>query len=448
MDSTAGQRPQPFPPARTAWYAVGVIALVNMLDNVDRGIISLLIEPIKRDLALSDTEISLLIGLAFSLFYGLVGLPMSRFADTRNRKYILSFGIFVWSAATAACAFATGFKSLFAMRGLTGAGVSLKGPCALSMISDLVPRHKYPTAISIFNFGIVLGSATSLIIGGTLIGMFDGQTFSLPLGIVLKDWQMIFLLVGAPGILVALLVMLTVREPARRGRERTAKPPVLDVFRYLWRERTIYAPFYIGVALIQIETMGLLNWRVPFFSRTYGWGPEVIGPLMGTISILLTPIGLVGGAWLGERMAARDPGAMIKLSIMGTDISLPLTIAGLLMPTPELALTFSAIAVVVIGIGSPGAVAALQTVTPNEYRGQLTALHLFTIAVIGGGLGPVAVALFTDYIFQDELQLRYAMASCAAIFGGIGLALQLMGLKPYTRRVAHIMAEERAAAQS
>jgi len=446
MESTVGQRPQPFPPARTAWYAVGVIALVNMLDNVDRGIISLLIEPIKRDLVLSDTQISVLIGLAFSLFYGLVGLPMSRFADTRNRKYILSFGIFVWSAATAACAFATGFKSLFAMRGLTGAGVSLKGPCALSMISDLVPRQKYPTAISIFNFGIVLGSATSLIIGGTLIGMFDGRTFTLAPGIVLRDWQMIFLLVGAPGILVALLVMLTVREPARRGREMTAKPPVLDVFRYLWREKAIYAPFYLGVALLQIETMGLLNWRVPFYSRTFGWGPEVIGPLMGTISLALTPVGLIGGAWLGERMAARDPGAMIKLSILGAVVSLPLTIAALLMPTPWLALGLSAAGIVVIGIGSPGAVAALQTVTPNEFRGQLTALHLFTIAVIGGGLGPIAVALFTDYLFQDESQLRYAMVTCAALFGGLGIALQLLGLRPYTRRVERILAEERAAA--
>ena len=374
---------------------------------------------------------------------------MSRFADTRNRKYILSFSILVWSGATACAAFASGFRSLFSVRALTGAAVSLKGPNALSMISDLVPRHKYPTAMSIFNFGIVLGSALSLIIGGTLVGLFQGRTFEFPLGIVLRDWQMIFLLVGAPGVLVALLVMLTVPEPARRGREGTAKPPVLDVFRYLWRERSIYAPFYIGAALLQIEAIGLLNWRVPFYSRTFGWGPEVIGPLMGTISILLTPIGLALGAWAGERLAARgDPGAMIKLSILGAALNLPLAIAGLLMPTPWLALGFSAAAVLVAGIGAPGAVAALQTVTPNEFRGQLTALHLFTIAVIGGGLGPLVVALFTDYLFQDEAQLRYAMVTCAVLFGGAGLALKFVSLPPYSRRVARILADEQAEADA
>ena len=139
----------PFPPVTSAWYAVGMLAVINMLDNIDRGIISLLIEPIKRDLRLSDTEIGILTGIAFSGFYAVVGLPMSRFADTGSRKHLLSFGVMFWSLATAAGAFAQNFWHLFLSRGGTGAGESLKGPNALSMISDLLPREKLPTAMSL-----------------------------------------------------------------------------------------------------------------------------------------------------------------------------------------------------------------------------------------------------------------------------------------------------------
>jgi MFS family permease len=436
---------EPFPPKAAAWYAVWMIALANALDAVDRGGITLLIEPIKRDLHLSDTEVSLLTGFSFSLFYGLIGLPLSRLADTSNRKRIIGGVMMIWSLATSAIAFVQGFWALFAMRGVTGSAVSLKGPNGLSMISDQVPRDKLPTAMAIYNGGVSIGAGFTSIIVGMLLGWLGGKTFNV-FGMPLHDWQMVFLIIGTPGVVLGLIFLLTVREPPRRGRATTMRLPILDVFRFLWRERPIFFPFIVGSALLQIEAYGVLQWRFPFFSRTFGWGPAFFGPLVGTATLILTPIGLGLGAWLGQRWERRgDTGAMVKLSILGSCLSLPVTLAMLLAPDPWLAFALSCLSTVGIGVSAPGAVAALQNVTPNEFRGQISALYLFTIGVIGGGLGPVAVGLFTDYAFQDEAMLRYSLVVVTVIFGGLGLWLKFVCLAPYKERVGRVIAAEREA---
>lgn len=430
----------PYPRAATAWYTIVLFGVINALDNVDRGIISILIEPIKRDLVLSDTEVSILLGAAFSVTYAMVGLPMSRFADTGNRKRLLAFGITLWSLATAMAAFARGFGGLFASRALVGAGEALKGPNAVSMMADLVPREKYPRAQAIYSMGISGGSALSLIIGGTLMGMVGGQVFNVA-GVTMSDWQFVFFMVGLPGVLIALVVALTVKEPARRGRGQE-KPPLLAVFRYAHRERAFLYPYMIGAACLQIESYGLLQWRMPFYQRTYGWGPEVAGPLLGLVNIIITPIGLVLGAWIGERLARRHAGAMMLLSIWGTGISLPIMLAVLLMPTPELAVGLTGASYILLGLGAPATTAALLTVTPNEFRGQMFAVFAFTISVVGTAVGPLCVALFTDYVFQDEGNIRYAMFATAAIFGVLGLWLKIRSYGPYKARVNQIRVAE------
>ena len=272
-----------------AWYSVVVLSLVSMMSNIDRGIVNLLVGPMKRDLHLSDTGVSLLIGLTFSLAYVVFSFPLSRLADTSNRKRIIGAVMMVWSLATSAIAFVQGFWALFAMRGVTGSAVSLKGPNGLSMISDMVPRHKLPTAMAIYNGGVAIGAGFTSIIVGMLLGWLGGKMFSV-FGVALHDWQMIFLIIGTPGVVLGLMFLLTVREPPRRGRAATMRLPILDVFRFLWRERPIYLPFIVGSALLQIEAYGVLGWRFPFFSRTFGWGPAFFGPLSGYATLALTPI--------------------------------------------------------------------------------------------------------------------------------------------------------------
>ena len=438
---------EPFPARAAAWYAVWMIALANALDAVDRGGITLLIEPIKRDLHLSDTEVSLLTGFSFSLFYGLVGLPLSRLADTSNRQRIIGSVMMIWSLATSAIAFVQGFWSLFVMRGVTGSAVSLKGPNGLSMISDMVPRHKLPTAMAVYNGGVAIGAGFTSIIVGLLLGWLGGRVFTV-FGMTLHDWQMVFLIIGTPGVVLGLLFLLTVREPPRRGRATTMRLPILEVFRFLWREWAIFFPFIVGSALLQIEAYGVLQWRFPFFSRTYGhtWGPAFLGPLMGTATLILSPVGFVIGAWIGQRWERRaDPGAMVKLSILGSCLSLPVTLAMLLAPDPWTAFALSCVSTVGIGVSAPGAVAALQNVTPNEFRGQISALYLFTIGVIGGGVGPLVVGVLNDYVFHSEAMLRYSMVVVTVIFGGLGLWLKFVCLPPYKERVGRVIAAERAA---
>ena len=238
-DFTPQASAEPFPAKSAAWYAVWMIALANALDSVDRGGIALLIEPIKRDLHLSDTEVSLLTGFSFSLFYGLIGLPLSRLADTSNRKRIIGSVMMIWSVATSAIAAVQNFWPLFAMRGVTGSAVSLKGPNGLSMISDLVPRDKLPTAMAVYNGGVAIGSGFTSIIVGMLLGWLGGKVFNV-FGMQLHDWQMVFLIIGTPGVLLGLAFLLTVREPPRRGRATTMRLPLLEVFRFLWRERAIF----------------------------------------------------------------------------------------------------------------------------------------------------------------------------------------------------------------
>jgi MFS family permease len=220
-----------YPRPAVAWYAVCLIAFISTLSNIDRSVITLLVQPIKRDLLLSDTEISLLIGFAFSFFYMIFGLPMSRLTDVKPRKVILATGLTIWSIATVLCGLAQNFWQLFAARGLVGAGESVKGPNSMSLISDLVPREKFPRAFSIYQLGITGGMAASMIIGGVLIAAFDGMTIIVPgLGII-RDWQMVFFICGAPGVLVAIILMTTVPEPVRKGRKVKGSVPIRDVFR-------------------------------------------------------------------------------------------------------------------------------------------------------------------------------------------------------------------------
>lgn len=421
-----------WPSARTAWYGVFMLALVSAFAQMDRGIITLLVQPIKRHLLLSDTEISLLIGLAFSVTYMMLGLPISRLADTRSRKTIISCGLAVWSLATAACGLAQTFLQFFFCRGLVGAAESVKGPCSLSMISDYLPKEKLPRAFALYNCGIVGGMAASLLLGGALIGwLADKPPVYVPGFGYFEDWQAVFVIVGLPGALVAAIIMLTVPEPARHGRRVAGSVPVRDVVKFVWRQRGLHLPLLLALAAGSIENAGGV-WRAAFYERTFGWGPERIGPLLGFSMLIGAPIGLFLGAALTEWMAKRRyEDANIRILFIAQMASLPFAVLSPLMPSPWLALGAGMLASVLGNMGAPGQLAAIQVITPNEMRGQVSALYLFTIGVIGGGLGPTLVALVTDFVFADESLLRFAMSGNALFWGALAMTMSWIGLGPY-----------------
>ncbi len=205
------------PSSLSAWYAVIILLLAYVLSFVDRIIMSLLVIPIQKDLGISDTQMGLLMGLAFAIFYTVVGIPIARLSDAKSRKIIVSIGIFLWSIMTAVCGLARSFIELFLARVGVGVGEATLSPAAYSMIADYFPEEKLGKAIAVYQSGALFGSGIAFIIGGAIVGLIvNSNATSLPFLGELQPWQLAFIIVGLPGVLMA-LVMLTVKEPKRTG---------------------------------------------------------------------------------------------------------------------------------------------------------------------------------------------------------------------------------------
>lgn len=437
-----------WPSRRQAWYAVAIFACALMVNFLDRGILTLLVEPIKRDLGLTDTQISLLMGFAFICFYMLVGLPIARLVDSRSRRWIIGIGIATWSGMTALCGFAQNFWQLFAFRVGVGVGEACNGPATYSMLADLFPREQLARAIAVLNFGFVGGTGFALIIGGTVIHLISNTPeLTLPLVGTMRSWQVTFFIVGLPGLIVAAL-MATVREPERRGcivrspdgNDRRALS-VREVLQYLYAERRAYGPMFLGLALKSVLAFGSAMWVPTFFMRTYGWSATQIGLIQGTLLLVIAPFGLMAGSMLSEWLTRRGyDDAHLRVVLLSSAVLVPGSIIFPLMPDPYLALAVMSVNGFVAMLVPAPQNAALQIITPNEMRGQVTALFLFIFNVVGFGLGPTFVAVFTDFVFGDESQLRYAMVAASAIIGPLAALVIWVGLKPYGACVARARA--------
>jgi MFS family permease len=437
----AGSDAAGFPPERQGWYAVSVIALVTTFALLDQGIIGLLIQQIKRDFTLSDTQAGLLLGPAFVIFYAFLGLPLSRYVDRANRTIIMAIGIFVWSMATAACGLASSFAALFVSRIMVGAGESINGPASYSIISDYFPRDRLPRAIAAAQVGSVAGSGLSMLIGGSMIWIIANVgNPDLPIVGTLRPWQVVFIAVGLPGVLVSLL-MLTVKEPPRHGL-RLSQPKVgfWTAMAHLWTHFALYGPMFIGLTLGSLDN-GSRAWGAAFFERTYGWAPPVYGLTSGIMSIVFMLLGLFLGTKLVERMLERGhEDAPMRLVILCRLVAMPFAIAMPLMPTPWLALACSAVGMLTLGMSGPSLNAVLQIVSPNQIRGQVTALYLFIFFVVGSGISPLATGLVTDYVFTSPDDLRWSIMLLHIVFLPAALIVTSLGWKPYREEVRRLNA--------
>ncbi|MDB5718280.1 MAG: transporter [Sphingomonas bacterium] len=435
-----------FPPPRQGWYAVSVLAVVTTFALLDQGIIGLLIQQIKRDFALTDTQAGMLLGPAFVIFYAFLGLPLSRYVDRGKRTVIMALGIFVWSVATAACGLASSFVSLFASRIMVGAGESINGPATYSIISDYFPRDKLPRAIAAMQVGSVAGSGLSMVIGGSMIWIIANVgNPDLPLLGTLRPWQVVFLAVGLPGVLVSLL-MLTVKEPPRQGlRLNRPKVPARQAYGYLLKNFALYGPMFIGLTLGSLDGGGRA-WGAAFFERTYGWSPPQYGLTSGIMSLVVMLIGLYVGTKLVEAMLRKGhEDAPMRLVIYCRLVALPAALAMPLMPDPWLALACSAVGMLALGMSGPSLNAVLQIVSPNEIRGQVTALYLFIFFVVGSGISPLVTGLVTDHVFTSPDDLRWSIFLLHAIFLPAALVVTALGWKPYREEVRRLNAIDRAA---
>lgn len=419
-------------PSPRGWYTVILLGVVSTLSFLDRGVMALFVEPMKRDFDLSDSEMGILLGLAFTLPYLIVGLPMSRFADRGNRRNLIAGCLAVWSFATAICGIAQNYWTLLIARFVTGGAESVNTTGSDSMIADAVSREMMPRAFAIQTAGVAGGAALSLLIGGVLYGMLVDipPTYVAGLGVI-HNWQLVFMIVGLPGLLVAALMVFTVPEPKRKGGTRPDGYPLREVLGFVWEARGLHVPLLSGVLLLALMRSGYAAWMPAFYERTYGWGPEIIGPLQGTVSLIAVLIGLVIGTRLTEWLGRRRDDANLLALFLGHSLALPLLIAAPLMPNPWLALGCSAVGGAVGAMGGPGFSAAIQITTPNEMRAQVTVMYAVSITAIGGSIGPSIIGLLTDFVWQSEADLRYALAAIAAIFGPLAVFSMWKSINAY-----------------
>jgi MFS family permease len=413
---------------RYAWYVVFVLMLCYALSFIDRQILSLLVAPMKRDLHISDTRVGLLQGFSFALFYTLAGLPLGRIADTRNRRNLITVGILAWSALTAACSAAKNFWALFFTRMGVGAGEATLSPAAFSLIADYFPPGRLGVALSLYSMGIYVGSGLAFIVGGEVVQHLARQpVLTLPLLGTIASWRAAFLVVGLPGLLVALLVR-TIREPQRRFLQRAAdgQPSELGL-REFWQQLRARLGSILGISLSMVfqATCGyaILAWGPTFFQRTFAWTSGQAGRTLGTLTLVCGCLGMYIGGSLCDRWQRQGlyeaPLRVGVISAIGAGVFYPLALTAA-NPTWTIVLLVPATFLLALPIGC--SYAALQLILPNQLRGQVSALFLFILSMGGLSLGPLLPGVLTDYFFHSEKRIGSALAIT------IGIAAALMAI--------------------
>ncbi|GBL59624.1 MFS transporter [Pseudomonas sp. R3.Fl] len=428
-----------YPSSAVAWSTVAILMVAYVLSFIDRQILNLLVGPIRRDLAISDTQMSLLMGLSFALFYTLCGIPLGRMADSRSRRGLITIGVLIWSAMTAACGLARQYWQFLLFRVGVGVGEAALSPAAYSLIADSFPAQRRATAISVYSMGIYLGSGLAFLLGGLVIKFASAQgDVHLPLFGEVRPWQLIFLLLGAAGVLFTLL-MLAVKEPQRHGVGAGVEVPMREVGAYLRANRRTVICHNFGFACISFASYGSGAWVPTFFVRTYGWDAGHVGVVYGSIVAVFGCLGIVFGGRLADRWAKRGKtDANMRVGLLAACLALPLSVIFPLLDDANLVALLMAPTVFCLSMPFGVAPAAIQEIMPNSMRGQASAIYLFVVTLFGLGVGPTAVALVTDFVFHDDMALRYSLliVTSLALLGGV--LLLGMGLKPYRQSREHL----------
>jgi MFS family permease len=420
---------------RTA-LVVCILTLAYTCAVIDRQVLTLLVEPLRRDLHISDTEVSLLGGVAFTVFYTICGIPLARLADQTNRRNLIAIGLALWSAMTVLCGFAQGFWSLIAARVGVGIGEAALSPAAYSLLADYFPRRRLARAISAYSTGIYFGAGLALVIGGTVIRRIaDGGVGAVAFLASLFPWQVVFLVVGALGLPV-LLLMLAVREPLRRGISSTANDrsgsawPALRAFLQL--NSSTLSRLIGGFTLYGIAIGVYLFWAPTMMIRSFGWSASRTGFTIGLLFLIFGTAGVFAGGWIADRLSSvgRED-AIPRTAFFGVCCGLPFLILAPLMPDPRLASVGLGITIFFLAFPQGLPAAAIQIITPNHLRAQVSALYFFVANLLATALGPLLPALLTDHFYRNPLMLRYAIATVVSVAAPLGGALLYSSLRPY-----------------
>lgn len=426
-----------WPDQRYAWFVVFVLTLAYTCSFIDRQVLSLLVQPIKADLGINDTQVGLLGGLAFTIFYTALGVPLAWVADRSSRRNLMIVGLAFWSAMTAACGFAKGFWTLFAARVGVGVGEAALSPAAFSMLADYFPPQKLARAISTYSTGVYFGAGLALMIGGAVVDFAaSGAPWTSSMFGALKPWQIAFVVVGALGAPIFLL-MLTIREPARRtGRVEPSaalsEGPTLLSFIQSNLSTLI---FVIGAfTLIGIAIGNYLFWTPSMLMRSFGWTAPKAGLFLGAVMFIVGTLGVYAGGWLADALARRGHAdAILRAALIGVGCGLPFIVGAPLIGDDRWALPALAVAIFCLALPQGLPAAAFQVMTPNALRARITSIYFFIGNLIANGLGPILSGALTDFAFDDPSDLRYSLSIVCACAVPAGLAMLIAGLSPFRR---------------
>ena len=410
-----------YPSPTRAWYLVVLLTVAYVFSFVDKYIPALLVEPLKQDLGLTDTQMGLLLGPAFAVLYATLGLPLGWLADRTRRTWLAAAGVALWSVATALSGVARSFGQLLLARVGVGIGDAALAPCAMSLISDSFPPERRGRPVALYVAAQSFGAGLAMLGGAAVLGWAMGQAeIRLPLVGVVEPWQFTFIAVGVPGLLVALL-LAGVREP-RRDPSTAAAVNMAHTLRYLRRNWLKFGSL-TALACVMTIVAYSQNFYAALYQRHFGWDITRYATWSGLALIIQGPLIVNLSGWWCDRLTARGTrNAPLLITILGTLVLVPTGIAAPLMPTGELAFSVWLFNLVGLSMVSAAAPVALLGITPGEMRGQVTALFYMVIMLTGLVVGPLAVGVFNDQFF-DGAQLQYACALVALAAGLPGIAL-------------------------
>ena len=390
----------PYNSARARYYALGLLTVVYTFNFVDRQLLSILQESIKADLLLSDQQLGLLTGFAFALFYTLAGIPIARYADRNNRRNVVAIAIALWSFMTAISGLVQNYLQLLLARIGVGVGEAGGSPPAHSMISDIFPPERRASALAFYSMGINFGILFGFLAGGWLNEFFD--------------WRVAFFVVGAPGIVVALFVRYTLREPIRglmEDRQDVATDtPFLEVLKLLW-SRLSFRHLAIGGALNAFAGYSSSNWTASFMIRSHDMSTGELGTWLALIMGVGGAIGVFWGSYIAERLAKFDVRWYMWMPTITGMICVPFMIATYVVEGAYTALIVSIVPGILFNVYLGNSLAMTHALVGLRMRAVASAILFFLINLIGMGLGPWGVGLLSDMLSAElgNESLRYAM---------------------------------------
>jgi MFS family permease len=426
--------------SRYSWYVVGVLTLANVSGFLDRQILSLLVHAIERDLGISDTQMSYLIGLSFSVFYTVLGLPIAWWADRGNRRNIMAAGVALWSMMTMLSGLASTYPRLLLTRIGVGVGEATLNAPSVSLIADYFPRERVSSAMSVWSLGTFLGSGLAYFIGGWVVGLATAAgSVRLPLVGELRPWQLVFVLAGTPGLIVALLLFLTVRDPREKRLTRQTSSTSMSLLRYVRAHLRTFVTLGVGFALSASVNFGIAAWLATFLVRTYGWTPARAGVIQGVLTMTIGVAATLAGGRVADALVRRGyRDAPLRVGLIGAGGMLIFASLYPVMPTARLAVAGLAVVNFFAAFPWGPASAAAAEIVPPAIRTQGAALYFFVLSLVSGALGPTAVAFFTDHVFHDPLALRYSLVIVNVIGMLLTIALLVAGMPAFRRTAAAV----------